>query len=86
MALRANPGLPDPAGILETRNAMQSGQTWEEARNPNLEIRSKSESRMAKILNPRRFEIASFAFRVCFGFRDSDFGFGPEPRVVRKKE
>src|SRR5262249_34312910 len=45
-------------------------------RNPNLEIRNKSEIRKRRQIS-QVWRFGSFEFRVCFGFRDSDFGFGP---------
>src|SRR5262249_35677434 len=55
-----------------------------EIRNPNIEIRNKSEIRMTETWNVRsRFGFWYFGFRVSFGFRYSDFGFGAKQNVCR---
>src|SRR5262249_50729652 len=50
-------------------------------RNPNLEIRNKLKISSTKSAKPSCFGHLNFEFRICFGFRDSDFGFRRTPRV-----
>src|SRR5439155_8128818 len=53
-------------------------------RNPNIEIRNKSEIRITKIRNVRALWfgfVSNFDIRICFGFRYSDFGFAPQQHI-----
>ena len=60
-------------------------------RNPNLEIRSKIE-RQNPNKETSRSVFCFFGFRICFGFRISDFGFlaicvlGPSPNFRSTRE
>src|SRR5207247_3417883 len=44
-------------------------------RNPNLEIRNKSQIANSKNKSMQPGSLPLFGFRICFGFRDSSFGF-----------
>jgi hypothetical protein len=53
------------------------------SRNPKFETSSKFESLNVRNLRGRRsFEFWIWFIGICFGFQDSDFGFGQSPSLV----
>jgi hypothetical protein len=57
-----------------------------EARNPNIEIVNKYEIKIVILCWTKAFGFLLFVLRICFGFRNSNFGFWEKPLASVRKQ